>query len=70
MLTLRLYDKKYMYNNIVVHIVSYALHASFIVNNHIVMYGELMKVCPSCPPSEDHYNLREIMLRRTKGINI
>jgi hypothetical protein len=34
------------------------------------MYEELMKVCPSCPPSEDHYNLREIMLRRTKGINI
>jgi hypothetical protein len=70
MLTLRLYDKKYMYNNIVVHIVSYALHASFIINNHIVMYGELMKVCPSCPLSEYHYNLREIMLRRTKGINI
>jgi hypothetical protein len=29
-----------------------------------------MKVCPSCPSSEDHYILRGIMLRRTKGINI
>ena len=70
MLILRLYDKKYMYDNVVVHIVSHALHASFVVNNHTFMYEELMKVCPSCPPSEDHYNLREIMLRRTKGINI
>jgi hypothetical protein len=70
MLILRLYDKKYMYDNVVVHIVSYALHASFVVNNHIFMYEELMKVCPSCPSSEGHYNLREIMLRRTKGVNI
>jgi hypothetical protein len=70
MLILRLYDKKYMYDNVVVHIVSYALHASFVVNNHIFMYEELMKVCPSCPRSEDHYNLKEIMLRRTKSINI
>jgi hypothetical protein len=61
---------KYMYDNVVVHIVSYALHASFVVNNHIFMYEELMKVCPSCPSSEGHYNLREIMLRRTKGVNI
>jgi hypothetical protein len=30
----------------------------------------LMKVCPSKPSSEDHYILREIMLRRTKGNNI
>jgi hypothetical protein len=59
-----------MYDNVVVHIVSYALHASFVVNNHIFMYEELMKVCPSCPPFKDHYNLREIMLRRTKGVNI
>jgi hypothetical protein len=70
MLILRLYDKKYMYDNVVVHIVSHALHASFVVNNHILMYEELMKVRPSCPPSEDHYNLREIMLQRTKGVNI
>jgi hypothetical protein len=59
-----------MYDNVVVHIVSYALHPSFVVNNHIFMYEELMKVSPSCPSSEDHYNLREIMLRRMKGINI
>jgi hypothetical protein len=67
---LSLYDKKYMYDNVVVHIVSYALHASFVVNNHTFMYEESMKVCPSYPPSEDHYNLREIMLWRTKGVNI
>jgi hypothetical protein len=30
----------------------------------------MMKVCPSWPSSEDHYILREIMLRRTKGFNI
>jgi hypothetical protein len=29
----------------------------------------IMKVCPSWPSSEDRYILREIMLRRTKGIN-
>jgi hypothetical protein len=67
---LRSYDKKYRYDNVVVHIVSYALHASFVVNNHTFMYEESMKVCPSCPLSEDHYNLRKIMLRRTKGVNI
>jgi hypothetical protein len=67
---LRLYDKKYMYDNVVVHIVSYSLHASFVVNNHISMYEELMKVRPSYPLSEDHYDVMEIMLRRTKGVNI
>jgi hypothetical protein len=29
-----------------------------------------MKVCPSYPLSEDHYILREIMPRRTKGFNV
>jgi hypothetical protein len=29
----------------------------------------MMKVHPSQPSSEDHYILREIMLRRTKGLN-
>jgi hypothetical protein len=29
-----------------------------------------MKVCSSLPSSEDHYILGEIMLRRTKGINL
>jgi hypothetical protein len=67
---LRLYDKKYMYDNVIVHIVSYVLYASFVVNNHIFMYEEFMKVCPSCPSSEDHYRLREMMFRRTKGVNI
>jgi hypothetical protein len=27
-----------------------------------IIYIEMMKVCPSCPSSEDHYILREIML--------
>ena len=47
MLILCLYDKKYMYDNVVVHIVSYALHASFVVNIYTYMYVEMMKVCPS-----------------------
>jgi hypothetical protein len=33
-------------------------------------YTTMMKVCPSWPSSEDRYILREIMLRRTKDINI
>ena len=42
-----------MYDNVVVHIISYALHASFVVNIYIYiyiyiyMYVEMMKVCPS-----------------------
>jgi hypothetical protein len=39
------------------------LHPLFI---HVI----LMKVCPSQPSSEDRYILREIMLRRTKNINL
>jgi hypothetical protein len=35
-----------------------------------LLYFMLMKVCPSSPSSENHYILREIMLRRTKDINI
>jgi hypothetical protein len=35
-----------------------------------LMYTVIMKVCPSWPSSEDRYILREIMLRRTKDINI
>jgi hypothetical protein len=33
-------------------------------------YTAVMKVCPSWPSSEDQYILREIMLRRTKGITL
>jgi hypothetical protein len=44
---LHLYNEKYMYDNVVVHIISYALHASFVVNDHTFMYEEFMKVCPS-----------------------
>jgi hypothetical protein len=32
-------------------------------------YTVIMKVRPSRPSSEDRYILREIMLRKTKGIN-
>jgi hypothetical protein len=34
-----------------------------------LIYAMMIKVSPSLPSSEDHYILREIMLRRTKGIN-
>jgi hypothetical protein len=57
------------YDNVIVHIVSYVLHAPFVVNIHTYMYVEMMKVCPSRTSSEDHYILGEIMLRRTKGID-
>jgi hypothetical protein len=30
---LRLYTEKYIYDNVIVYIVSYTLHASFVVNN-------------------------------------
>jgi hypothetical protein len=35
---LRLCTEKYIYDDAIVHIVSYALHASFVVNNHTYMY--------------------------------
>jgi hypothetical protein len=63
------YILRNIYDNVIVHIVSYALHAPFVVNIRTYMYVEMMKVCPSWPSSEDHYILEEIMLRRTKGIN-
>jgi translation initiation factor 2 beta subunit (eIF-2beta)/eIF-5 len=31
------------------------------ISSSILSYNALMKVCPSCPSSEDHYILREIM---------
>jgi hypothetical protein len=34
-----------------------------------LIYTVMMKVRPSQPSSEDHYILREIMLRRTKDFN-
>jgi hypothetical protein len=66
---LQLCTEKYIYDNVIVYIVSYALHAPFVANINTYMYDEMMKVCPSRPSSEDHYILGEIMLRRTKGIN-
>jgi hypothetical protein len=38
--------KIYIYN-VIVHIVSYALHAPFVVNIYTYMYVEMIKVCPS-----------------------
>jgi hypothetical protein len=37
-----------IYDNVIVHIISYALHASFVVNIYIYIYiyVEMMKVCP------------------------
>jgi hypothetical protein len=34
-----------------------------------VLHNEMMKVRPTQPSCEDHYVLREIMLRRTKVFN-
>jgi hypothetical protein len=52
----------------------YMLHL-LLINGHIYIYiynvyVDMTKVCPSCSSSEDYYTLGEIMLRRTKGINI
>jgi hypothetical protein len=49
----------------IIYVIPYVSYVSSFINIHTVM----MKVCPSWPSSEDHYILREIMLRRTKGIN-
>jgi hypothetical protein len=38
---------KNIYDNVIVHIVSYALHIPFVVNIYTYMYVEMMKVCPS-----------------------
>jgi hypothetical protein len=44
------------------NVVSNISYASSFINTYIVM----MKVRPSSPSSEDHYILREMMLRRMK----
>jgi hypothetical protein len=36
-----------IYDNFIVHIVSYALHVPFVVNIYTYIYVEMMKVCPS-----------------------
>jgi hypothetical protein len=41
------YILRNIYHNVIVHIVSYALHAPFVVNIYTFMYVEMMKVCPS-----------------------
>jgi hypothetical protein len=41
------YILRNIYNNVIVHIVSYVLHASFVVNIYTYMYVKIMKVCPS-----------------------
>jgi hypothetical protein len=41
------YVLRNIYNNVIVHIVSYALHAPFVVNIYTYMNVEMMKVYPS-----------------------
>jgi hypothetical protein len=41
------YILRNIYNNVIVHIVSYVLHAPLVVNSYTYMYVEMMKVCPS-----------------------
>jgi hypothetical protein len=48
----------------IVHIL-FVFHISLFTS----LLTEMMKVCPSRPFSEDHYILREIMLRKTKVSN-
>jgi hypothetical protein len=47
------------------------IHIPFVFHTFLFTFllTEMMKVCPSWPSSEDHYILREIMLRRTKVPN-
>jgi hypothetical protein len=45
------------------------LFSMFYIFHLSLSYAVMMKVRPSQPSSEDRYILREIMLRRTKGIN-
>jgi hypothetical protein len=70
-----------MYDNVVVHIISYALHVSFVVNNHIYIYIYIyMCVCVCvCRDDEGTHFMTfvrrslypwGIMLQRTKSINI
>jgi hypothetical protein len=41
------YILRNIYDNVIVHIVSYTLHAPFVVNYYTYMNIEMMKVCPS-----------------------
>jgi hypothetical protein len=49
----------------VIYVIPHVSYASSFIN----IYTVISKVCPSYPSSEDHYIIREIMLRRTKGAN-
>jgi hypothetical protein len=41
------YILRNIYDNVIVYIVSYALHAPFVANINTYMYDEMTKVCPS-----------------------
>jgi hypothetical protein len=41
------YILRNIHDNVIVYIVSYALHVLFVVNINTYMYDEMMKVCPS-----------------------
>jgi hypothetical protein len=50
----------------IVYVVSYISYASPFIN----IYHNLRRYVLQKPSSQDHYILREIMIRRTKGINV
>ena len=68
MLSLFIHDNRknvYINNVIWLFMLSFILHTLL-----LLLYTVMMKVCSSWPSSEDHYILREIMFRRTKGFNL
>jgi hypothetical protein len=59
-------NNKYVSNVISLFMLSFMFHILLLS----LTYAVMMKVCLSSPSPEDHYILREIMLRRTKDINL
>jgi hypothetical protein len=49
-------------------IVTYIL--LYFIYSYLYSFTDMMKACPSCPSSEDHYIIKEVMLRRTKVFNL
>jgi hypothetical protein len=58
-------NNKYVNNVIPLFILSFMFYILLSLS-----YSVMMEVCSSSPSSEDHYILREIVLRRTKDINL
>jgi hypothetical protein len=59
-------NNKYVSNVVSLFILSFMFHILLLS----LTYAVMMKVCPSSPSSEDHYILWEIMLQKSKGINL